>query len=224
MSLFATKLVDEYGNATYNLTGLGYGALVALMLVLLILACYLTGDKAKLKTKHLVFSAVAMALAMITSFLKLFEAPMGGSVTLFSMLFICCIGYWYGLRAGIMTGVAYGLLQLISDPYIISLPQMITDYILAFGALGLSGIFCNKKNGLVKGYIVGVLSRYLFAFLSGLIFFGMYAEGSGMSAPVYSLAYNGSYLGCEAAITLIVLAIPAVNKAFVRVKQMAVAD
>ena len=224
MSLFATKLVDEYGNATYNLTGLGYGALVALMLVLLILACYLTGDKAKLKTKHLVFSAVAMALAMITSFLKLFEAPMGGSVTLFSMLFICCIGYWYGLRAGIMTGVAYGLLQLISDPYIISLPQMITDYVLAFGALGLSGIFCNKKNGLVKGYIVGVLGRYLFAFLSGLIFFGMYAEGSGMSAPVYSLAYNGSYLGCEAAITLIVLAIPAVNKAFVRVKQMAVAD
>ena len=41
------------------------------------------------------------------------------------MLFICCIGYWYGLRTGIMTGVAYGLLQLISDPYIISLPQMI---------------------------------------------------------------------------------------------------
>lgn len=224
MSLFATKLVDEYGNATYNLTGLGYGALVALMLVLLILACYLTGDKAKFKTKHLVFSAVAMALAMITSFLKLFEAPMGGSVTLFSMLFICCIGYWYGLRTGIMTGVAYGLLQLISDPYIISLPQMITDYVLAFGALGLSGIFCNKKNGLVKGYIVGVLGRYLFAFLSGLIFFGMYAEGSGMSAPVYSLAYNGSYLGCEAAITLIVLAIPAVNKAFAQVKQLAVAD
>ena len=224
MSLFATKLVDEYGGTTYNLTGLGYGALVALMLLLLILACYLTGDKAKFRTKHLVFAAAAMALAMITSFLKLFEAPMGGSVTLFSMLFICCIGYWYGLRTGIMTGVAYGLLQLISDPYIISLPQMITDYILAFGALGLSGIFCNKKNGLVKGYIVGVLGRYLFAFLSGLIFFGMYAEGTGMSAPVYSLAYNGSYLGCEAAITLIVLAIPAVNKAFAQVKEMAVAD
>ena len=224
MSLFATKLVDDYGGTTYNLTGLGYGALVALMLLLLILACYITGGKTKFKTKHLVFSAAAMALAMITSFLKLFEAPMGGSVTLFSMLFICCIGYWYGLRTGIMTGVAYGLLQLISDPYIISLPQMITDYLLAFGALGLSGIFCNKKNGLVKGFIVGVLGRYLFAFLSGLIFFGMYAEGSGMSASVYSLAYNGSYLGCEAAITLIVLAIPAVNRAFAKVKEMAVAD
>ena len=86
---------------------------------------------------------------------------MGGSVTLFSMLFICCIGYWYGLRTGLMTGVAYGLLQLISDPYIISLPQMITDYLLAFGALGLSGLFCNKKYGLIKGYIAGVLGRYL---------------------------------------------------------------
>lgn len=222
MSLFVNKVVDEWGTS-YSLTTLGYGALVAIILVLLVLACYLTGGNKRIQTKPLVFAAVAMALGMITSFLKLFEAPMGGSVTLFSMLFICCIGYWYGLRTGLITGFAYGLLQLISDPYIISLPQMITDYLLAFGALGLSGLFCNKKNGLIKGYIVGVLGRYFFAFLSGLIFFAAYAEGSGMSAPVYSLAYNGSYLGCEAAMTLIVLAIPAVNKAFARVKQMAVA-
>ena len=221
MSLFVQKVTDEWGTS-YALTGLGYGALIALMIVLLLLACFLSGEK-KIKTKQLVFSAAAMALAMITSFLKLFDAPMGGSVTLFSMLFICCIGYWYGLRAGLMTGVAYGLLQLISDPYIISLPQMITDYLLAFGALGLSGLFCNKKNGLIKGYIAGVLGRYFFAFLSGLIFFASYAEGTGMSAPVYSLAYNGAYLGLEALITLIVLAIPAVNKAFARVKEMAAA-
>lgn len=222
MSLFVNKVVDEWGTS-YSLTTLGYGALVAAILILLLLACYLTGENKRIQTKPLVFAAVAMALGMITSFMKLFEAPMGGSVTLFSMLFICCIGYWYGLRTGLITGLAYGLLQLISDPYIISLPQMITDYLLAFGALGLSGLFCNKKNGLIKGYIAGVLGRYLFAFLSGLIFFASYAEGTGMSAPVYSLAYNGSYLGCEAAMTLIILAIPAVNKAFARVKQMAVA-
>ncbi len=222
MSLFVNKVVDEWGTS-YSLTTPGYGALVAIILILLILACYLTGENKRIQTKPLVFAAVAMALGMITSFLKLFEAPMGGSVTLFSMLFICCIGYWYGLRTGLITGFAYGLLQLISDPYIISLPQMITDYLLAFGALGLSGLFSNKKNGLIKGYIAGVLGRYFFAFLSGLIFFASYAEGSGMSAPVYSLAYNGSYLGCEAAMTLIVLAVPAVNKAFARVKQMAIA-
>ncbi len=222
MSLFVQKVTDEWGTS-YALTGLGYGALVVLMLALVLLACFLSGEK-RVKTKHLVFSAAAMALAMITSFLKLFDAPMGGSVTLFSMLFICCIGYWYGLRTGLMTGVAYGLLQLISDPYIISLPQMVTDYLLAFGALGLSGLFCNKKHGLIKGYIAGVLGRYFFAFLSGLIFFSSYAEGSGMSAPVYSLTYNGAYLGLEALITLIVLAIPAVNQAFARVKEMAAAS
>lgn len=222
MSLFVNKVTDEWGTS-YSLTGLGYGALIAAILILLILACYLTGENKRIETKPLVFAAVAMALGMITSFLKLFEAPMGGSVTLFSMLFICCIGYWYGLRTGLITGFAYGLLQLVSDPYIISLPQMITDYLLAFGALGLSGLFHNKKNGLIKGYIAGVLGRYLFAFLSGLIFFASYAEGTGMSAPLYSLAYNGSYLGCEAALTLITLAIPAVNKAFIRVKQMALA-
>ena len=182
MSLFVQKVTDEWGTS-YALTGLGYGALVALMIVLLLLACFLSGEK-KIKTKQLVFSAVAMALAMITSFLKLFDAPMGGSVTLFSMLFICCIGYWYGLRAGLMTGVAYGLLQLISDPYIISLPQMITDYLLAFGALGLSGLFCNKKNGLIKGYIAGVLGRYFFAFLSGLIFFASYDYYGAAEPPV----------------------------------------
>ena len=221
MSLFVTKMVDEWGTS-YSLTGMGYGVLVALILVLLLIACYLTGGKYKISTKQLVFSSAAMALGMITSFLKLFEAPMGGSVTLFSMLFICCIGYWYGLRVGIITSVAYGLLQLISDPYIISLPQMVTDYLLAFGALGLSGLFSNQKNGLIKGYIAGVLGRYLFSFLSGLIFFAAYAKGSGMSAPVYSLAYNGSYLGCEAALTLVVLAIPAVSKSFAQVKRMAV--
>lgn len=61
------------------------------------------------------------------------------------MLFLVLIGYWYGLRAGLMTAIAYGFLQLVSDPYIISIPQMLVDYIFAFGALGLSGLFSKSK-------------------------------------------------------------------------------
>ena len=57
-----------------------------------------------------------------------------------------------------MTGVAYGLLQMLIDPYIMTLPQLLLDYILAFGVLGLSGLFSNKKHGLFLGYLVGVLS------------------------------------------------------------------
>lgn len=223
MSLFAKEVIDpEWGNY-FELTNAGYGALIAIMIGILLLACVISGkdEKKKFDTKQLVFSAMAMALAMVTSMIKVIDMPMGGSVTFFSMLFIVLIGYWYGLRAGLMTAIAYGFLQLIIDPYIISIPQMLTDYIFAFGSLGLSGIFSNSRGGLLKGYAVGVLGRYFFSFLSGMIFFGSYASSFNMSAPIYSLVYNGAYLGLEAAITLILVAVPAVSKGLSRVKAMA---
>lgn len=177
--------------------------------------------KKKFSTKQLLFSAVALALAVVASMIKPFELPMGGSVTLFSMLFIVLIGYWYGPYVGITTAIAYGLLQFVMEPFFYSIPQFFTDYPLAFGALGLSGFFSKKKHGLIKGYIAGVLGRYFFAFLSGLIFFASYAEGSGMAAPVYSLVYNGSYLLTEAAITLIIIALPPVANALRRIQMLA---
>ena len=99
--------------------------------------------------------------------------------------------------------------------------QMLVDYIFAFGALGLSGVFSKSKNGLIKGYLLGVLGRYFFAFLSGLIFFGVYAADYNMSAPVYSLVYNGAYLGAEALLTVIILALPPVKKVMGQLKTMA---
>ena len=145
---------------------------------------------------------------------------MGGSVTLFSMLFIVLTGYWFGVRTGITTAVAYGILQLLINPYIISIWQMLMDYIFAFGALGLAGLFSNKKKGLIKGYIAGILGRYFFSFLSGWIFFAVYTPDFFNSAILYSLAYNGAYIGLEAAITLIVLALPPVNEAMQAVKKL----
>ena len=161
-----------------------------------------------------------MALAIVTSMLKIFELPFGGSITLFSMLFIVLIGYWYGPKAGLMTGFAYGLLQFVLDPIFYSIPQMFVDYPLAFGALGLSGFFSNKKYGLWIGYVVGILGRFVFSYLSGLLFFAAYAEGSGMSAPVYSLCYNGSYIGAEGIITLIVISIPPVTNGLKYIKKL----
>lgn len=171
------------------------------------------------RTKKLVFAAMAIALAMITSYLKLFAMPMGGSITLFSMFFISLIGYWYGPKVGIATGMAYGLLQFVIEPYILSIPQVLVDYPLAFGALGLSGFFSNKKYGLQIGYLVGVFGRFCFAVLSGVIFFASYAGD--MNPLVYSIAYNGSYLGAEALITVVLLSLPAVAKALGNVKVLA---
>lgn len=168
-------------------------------------------------TKKLVYSALGIALAFVTSYIKLWEMPMGGSVTLLSMLFICLIGYWFGLKYGLITGIAFGLLQFIIDPYMLSIPQVILDYPLAFGALGLSGLFCNKKFGLQIGYVVGVVGRFVCSTLSGVIFFADYAP-EGMNPWVYSIVYQGSYLGAELVLTLIVISIPPVAKALSLVK------
>ncbi len=223
MSFFVTEIMDEEWGNSYELTGAGYGVLIAVMIAVLLIGC-MTGNrerKTRISTRQLVFSAMAMALGTVTSMIKLLDLPMGGSITLCSMMFICLIGYLFGLRTGLMAAIAYGFLQLVLDPYIISIPQMLTDYIFAFGALGLSGLFSGKKNGMVWGYLVGVLGRYFFSFLSGMIFFGSYASSYNMTAPVYSLLYNGSYLGTEAAITIAILLLPPVKQGLLKIKKMA---
>ncbi len=217
--MFAT-LNDD---GSYALTGAGYTLLVVILLAVFLLGVFIFGrNRRKSSAKQMAFSAMAIALAMVTSMIKFLHLPMGGSITLFSMLFICLVGWFYGLGSGLTAAFAYGLLQLIVDPYILSVPQMLTDYVFAFTALGLSGVFSKAKNGLLKGYILGVAGRYFFAVLSGVIFFGTYAADAGFSSPVlYSLAYNGIYLGVEAALTIVVILIPPVKKALIRIKQTA---
>ncbi len=166
------------------------------------------------------FCAMAIALGTVLSNLKVYEFPFGGSITLLSMLIICLPGYWFGLEAGLITGIAYGVLQLIIDPYVIHPVQLLVDYPLAFGAFGLSGLFSDKKNGLLKGYAAGIIGRWIFATISGWIFFAEYAWEGWAPLP-YSLVYNGIYIFAEAAITYLLLAIPYVRKTFARVKQIA---
>lgn len=213
--MFYNVVVNDWGETTYVPTTLGNVLLVLLIVVLLAAAMFFakrnSNQSSKLSIRELAFCAMAIALGTVLSNLKLMDFPWGGSVTLLSMLVICLPGYWFGLGAGLMTGVAYGVLQLLIDPYVLYPMQLVVDYLLAFGALGLSGLFTNAKNGIFKGYLAGVLGRYVFAVISGWIFFGSYAW-EGWAALPYSLVYNGIYIFAEAAITLIVLAIPAVRK------------
>jgi len=211
------------GEDSFQLTAAGVFTVIALIL-LLIAAAILLGFKQKQSakpTRQLVFSGAAMALAIVTSEIKFARLPMGGSVTLFSMLFIVLIGYWYGARAGLLTGFAYGLLQFILEPVFYSPLQLLVDYPLAFGSLGLSGFFSDKKHGLATGYTVGVLGRYFFAFLSGVIFFAAYAPTqTPIGILTYSLGYNATYIFPEAVITLILLSVPPVKDAMARIKGM----
>ena len=100
---------------------------------------------------------------------------------------------------------------------------MLFDYIFAFGALGLSGLFTNQKHGLIIGYWVGILGRYLFSTLSGCIFFATYAP-EGLNPVLYSLLYNGAYMGTEAVLTSIVMLLPPVQHSFRMIKKMALSS
>lgn len=219
MDLF---LQDVSGEGVYSITTGGYILFIALMVAALLAVSYLVNrdGKGRISIRQLTTSALCIALAFVLSNIKLFRAPMGGSVTVFSMFFITYIGYVYGPRVSLAAAFAYGLLQMISNPYIVSVPQLICDYVLAFAALGLAGFFHNEKYDMYKGYIVGVLGRYFFSFLSGVVFFADYAP-EGMSPIIYSLLYNAAYLGLEALLTLAVLMIPVVRTGLNRLKHEA---
>lgn len=240
--MFYDVVVNEWGETTYVPTTLGSILLAVLVLALLggaVAFARAQGRKrteavtssaasaapikkpgSKLTVKQLMFCAMSIALGTVLSNIKLFEFPFGGSITLLSMLVICLPGYFFGLGAGLLTGIAYGVLQLLIDPYVLYPMQLVVDYLLAFGALGLSGLFSNAKNGLVKGYITAVLGRYVFAVISGWIFFGIYAWEGWAPLP-YSLVYNAIYIFSEAAITVIILLLPPIKRAMVSVKKLA---
>lgn len=221
-------VIADGDEISYVPTTLGYVLLVLIIMALLAAAAFFAGKKAsaakqasgKLTVKQLAFCAVSIALGTVLSSIKLYEFPFGGSVTLLSMLMICLPGHWFGLSAGLMTGLAHGVLQLVLDPYVIHPAQLLVDYLLAFGALGLSGLFSGSKNGLLKGYLAGIIGRWIFTTLSGWIFFAEYAW-EGWDPLPYSLVYNGCYIFTEGAVTLILLAIPPVKKAFARIKVLA---
>ena len=192
-------------------------AVIAVIVILLFLIMRGGKDK-KTDVRALTVSALLIALATVLGQIKIFEMPQGGSVTLFSILPIVVCGYLLGTRRGVMAGFCVGLINLIFGPYVIHPVQLLMDYPVAFGALGLSGLTRNTKNGLTKGYIIGIIGRYICAVLSGVIFFGAYAP-EGFNAWTWSLWYNLTYLAAEGVITLIVINIPAVRNMFTRLKE-----
>ena len=198
-------------------------AIVAIVLILVGVGVSMRGKSSKQATRMLVFSAMAIALATVLSFLKIVEMPQGGSITLFSMFAITLIGYFYGPAQGILCGMAYGLLQMMLDPYVIHPLQLLVDYPLAFGALGLSGFLNKRPDGLLAGYILGVFGRLVMAVISGVVFFAEYAGD--MDPFLYSVGYNIAYLGGEALLTAVVfMVIPSVKKAVEKIRVMAQAQ
>jgi thiamine transporter len=172
-----------------------------LNLIQLILAEGKTLKEATSRTRILAEISVTVALSLVLNYIKIFHLPQGGSITLGSMVPVLLISYRRGLRVGVFTGAVFGLAQMVLDGWIYNPFGMFLDYPLAFGALGLAGLF--RRYPLV-GVAAALVARFISHFLSGVLFFWMYAP-EGMSPIVYSAIYNGSYILPEMVISGIII-------------------
>lgn len=212
-----------------GLTAAGYAVFIFLTLLVFLAAVYFSGNKrrmdiaGRMSARKMTFCAMGIALAFATSYIKLIHFTYGGSVTLCSMLFIVLIADWYGVRTGILTGFAYGLLQFLQEPYVLTPFQVCCDYLFAFAALGLAGLFRKHRNGLIKGYILAVLARGIFHTLGGYLFWmdTIPPEFPYSFRMLYPVIYNYSFLVTEGILTLIVISLPPVRKALVHIRNMA---
>ena len=159
-----------------------------------------------LQIKILAEVAVMVALSGALYLVKVFTLPQGGSITLASMVPVFLVALRRGPKIGITAGVIFGLVALVEDvssgiEVIVFPTQLILDYPLAFGLLGLAGFFRNTP---LLGVVVGVTARFCSHFVSGFLFFASFAP-AGMSAYEYSAIYNGSFLLPELVITTIIM-------------------
>ncbi|MGD0496386.1 MAG: energy-coupled thiamine transporter ThiT [Candidatus Bathyarchaeia archaeon] len=156
----------------------------------------------KILAEMILFIALANALYLMSKlYLPFLKLPQGGSITLASMVPLLWFALRRGLRWGVEAGVIYGLVHMVVSGDIYYPTQILLDYPLAFGALGLAGAFRSRP---VIGVGVGILGRFICHFVSGIVFFGQYAW-EGWNVVAYSAAYNATYLVPEFIISAIVI-------------------
>ncbi|MFI3254017.1 MAG: energy-coupled thiamine transporter ThiT [Eubacteriales bacterium] len=159
------------------------------------------GGRGPAATRCLCEGAIMVALAQVLSYIKFYEAPYGGSITL-GMFPILFFAYRWGVKSGILVGFTYGLLQLIFDgAYAWGWQSMLMDYLLAFTPLGLAGLFSGKKLqaklgtfSLYAGFFLGAFGRFLIHFVAGATIWKSYMPEDFTNPYFYSLVYNGGYM------------------------------
>lgn len=166
----------------------------------------------KSNLRKLTECAIMVAAATVLSFIKIYKLPLGGAITLVSMLPILLAGYRNGIKFGFIASFTYAIIQLLIEigeiaswglTPIVFIGSILFDYIFAFGCLGLGGLFSKNKYGLIISTATALPIRFIMHFISGYLLFGTWA-GEGYSAFTWSIVYNGSFMLPEFIITLIV--------------------
>ena len=189
---WGSALVEKF-TETSALTWIAVAVIVALGAILLIAG----KTRREWNAKTIAFAALSIALSFVLSCFRLYRMPQGGSVTPGSMLPIMLFAAAFGVGPGLMCGLCYGVLQYLQGGWFLNIWQFLLDYILAYAALGLTGVFKNQKQkwGLFAGMALAALCRALSATLAGYVFWD--------TALWPSLVYNGTYLIPETVICMV---------------------
>ncbi len=166
----------------------------------------------KMTLRALCEGAIMVAIAQILSYIKLWDMPWGGSVTLAMVPMILFAVRW-GLGSGLLAGFALGVLQFAFDGgFALGWQSIIGDYLLAYTALGLAGLFRGRNGGIFFGALIGGVARFLVHYVVGATIWAEYMPetffGMTMTSPwFYSFLYNGVYMGLNLLLALVVFAL-----------------
>ncbi len=172
-------------------------------------------ENAKKPIYRLTLSAIFIALSTVLSMVKIYEPPLGGGVTLFSMVPIIMISCMFGVKWGLSVSLVYALGQMFISfgevcswgltPLILA-ATFVFDYILAYFVLGLAGIFAKKGYvGTIIGTAFVLVLRFLCHYGTGVFIFDIWCEWD--NVWIYSLAYNGGYMLPELILTTVGVAL-----------------
>ncbi len=162
--------------------------------------------------KKICVSAIFIALSTVLSMVKILDLKAGGAVTLFSMLPICLISLLFDLKWGVFSACLYGLIQLLQGADSLAYATwwgaaiviILFDFIVAFGVLGLAGMFKkiikNQSVACIAGVTLVCFLRFLCHFITGVT---VWKKGTGWDAIWYSITYNGAYMLPELVLTTI---------------------
>ncbi len=174
----------------------------------------------KTKQQHLhtlVEASLFLALSIVLSYIKVVQLPLGGSLTLLSMLPISFVAIKHGTAWGLGTAFAYSWFQILQGGVfawgltpLMLIASLFLDYILAFVVLGLTGLFRRRGiPGMLGGILLACLLRFLMHFIAGFVLwaeldaFELFGKSFVNRPVLYSLAYNGLYMLPETVFTVI---------------------
>ncbi len=166
-------------------------------------------------------SAILLALSVVLSYIKFFELPFDGSITLFSMLPVSLVAIKYGWKWGLGTAFCFSWFQILQGGVFgwgltpgMLIGSLLLDYILAYTVLGFAGIFRKKGYwGMLGGITLVCVLRFFIHFLAGIILWANFEQFEAFGQVIqnnpvlYSICYNGVYMLPETVLTVVVAAI-----------------